>query len=158
MSAKVIDMAGQRFGRLLVLERAGLDKWGNAAWRCCCDCGKEKILGRCNLTSGNSQSCGCLNRELITKHGKSYTRLYRVWAMMKYNAKKNGFGICAEWNSFQAFHEWAMSHGFQEDAPKGESFVYRIDTKKGYSPENCAVGSARQACKRKGERRANGYA
>lgn len=141
---KVKDITGQRFGRLTALQRASSDKFGNSAWLCLCDCGKRKVIGRPNLISGNSTSCGCQSRERLTKHGKSNTRLYGVWSTMAYSRK--GVVVCEEWrNSFQAFHDWAMAHGFEEDAPKGESFVYRIDTKQGYSPENCAVGSARQA-------------
>lgn len=142
--AKVKDITGRRFGRLTVLQMAGSDTFRNSAWLCLCDCGKRKVIGRPNLISGNSTSCGCQSRERLTKHGKSNTRLYRVWSTMVYSRK--GAVVCEEWrNSFQAFHDWAMAHGFEEDAPKGESFVYRIDTKQGYSPKNCAVGSARQA-------------
>jgi hypothetical protein len=142
--AKVKDITGQRFGRLTVLELAGTDKARNYTWLCRCDCGTEKVVSRCNLINGSTKSCGCQSRERLTKHGKSNTRLYRVWATTVYSRK--GVGACEEWrNSFPAFYAWAMSHGFQEDAPKGESFIYRIDTKQGYSPENCAVGSARQA-------------
>lgn len=140
------DITGRRFGRLTVLQRASSDTFGNSAWLCLCDCGKKKVIGRPNLISGNSTSCGCFNRELITKHGQSRTRLYRVWSTMAYCAAQKGVSVCEEWrNSFQAFSDWAMAHGFKEDAPKGESFVYRIDKNKSFSPENCAVGSARQA-------------
>ena len=142
--AKVKDITGQRFGRFTALQRAGSDTFGNSAWLCLCDCGTKKVIGRNSLISGNSKSCGCFNRERITKHGKYNTRLYRVWCTMAYSRK--GVVVCEEWrNSFQAFHDWAMAHGFEEDAPKGESFVYRIDKKQGFFPENCAVGSARQA-------------
>lgn len=57
------DMAGQRFGRLTVLEATRLpepDSNGNTlAWRCRCDCGEEVIRRRKDLLSGRVNSCGC---------------------------------------------------------------------------------------------------
>lgn len=38
------DMTGLRFGRLLVLERAGTSKARTAMWLCKCDCGKTCIV------------------------------------------------------------------------------------------------------------------
>jgi len=59
----MIDLTGQHFGRLTVLERAG--RIGtNAAWRCRCECGKEIIVASNNLKRGMVQSCGCLQSEL----------------------------------------------------------------------------------------------
>ena len=38
LMGKFIDLTGQKFGRLLVLERAE-NKYGRTAWKCKCDCG-----------------------------------------------------------------------------------------------------------------------
>ena len=59
---KLIDLTGQRFNRLLVLERAE-NKNDRAAWKCKCDCGNIKIVKSGDLRSGRTQSCGCLNKE-----------------------------------------------------------------------------------------------
>lgn len=87
--------------------------------------------------------------------GYSMTRLYKIWSNMKqrcYNAKSrqyNSYGgrgitICDEWkNDFQAFAEWALTHGYQdppigEDIKRGDTLtIDRIDDDKGYTPENC---------------------
>lgn len=61
---KVKDLTGQRFGRLVAIEEAGRNKFGKAIWKCKCDCGTEKIISSINLTSGNTQSCGCLHKEI----------------------------------------------------------------------------------------------
>lgn len=67
MTAGIIkDMAGQRFGRLLVLRYAG-SKNGKAAWYCKCDCGNETIVTGDNLRQGITSSCGCLWHEKFTK-------------------------------------------------------------------------------------------
>lgn len=61
---KRIDLTGQRFGRLLVIEEAGKDKQAKLLWKCLCDCGNVKIIRRCHLRSGLTKSCGCLRRRI----------------------------------------------------------------------------------------------
>jgi hypothetical protein len=56
MSAK-IDVVGQRFGRLVVLENAK-DEKGRYRLRCKCDCGAEKLVVSSNLRRGFTKSCG----------------------------------------------------------------------------------------------------
>lgn len=55
----VIDMTGQRFGKLTVIARAGSEKNGNALWLCRCDCGEETVTSGHRLRSGDKKSCGC---------------------------------------------------------------------------------------------------
>ena len=61
------SLVGQRFGRLLVIERDLTKPIGHGHdpyWLCQCDCGTIKsILGR-SLKNGHTQSCGCLANEL----------------------------------------------------------------------------------------------
>jgi hypothetical protein len=57
------DLAGRRFGRLVVGARDGNDRHGNMHWRCACDCGAATVVGASNLRSGAVRSCGCLARE-----------------------------------------------------------------------------------------------
>lgn len=57
-SNPLIDLTNQRFGSLLVLERAPNYKSGAARWKCLCDCGKEVIVPSNNLRQGYSKSCG----------------------------------------------------------------------------------------------------
>lgn len=67
---KFIDLTGQRFGRLIVIERAEGHIQPNGRlvtqWLCKCDCGGEnsfKVIQAKNLTGGLTQSCGCLGKE-----------------------------------------------------------------------------------------------
>lgn len=56
------DLKGKKFGRLLVTDLAST-KEGRVYWNCRCDCGnKTKVLAY-NLTSGQTQSCGCYGKE-----------------------------------------------------------------------------------------------
>lgn len=70
------DLIGQRFGRLVVLERADdeIDKKSGkhkTRWLCQCDCGNKKIIRGASLTSGRVKSCSCLHKEVSQKLGES---------------------------------------------------------------------------------------
>lgn len=147
--AKPLDIIGKRFGRLTVV---CLDKKGNtprkSMWLCKCDCGNTTSVLGSSLISGNTNSCGCLSREMIiarnTKHGLTYHPLYTVYRGIVqrctyekdshykfYGAK--GITICKEWtDDFKSFYEWALSSGWK----KGLT-IDRIDNTKGYKPSNC---------------------
>lgn len=153
--AKMIDITGRKFGRLLVTGFAGRkrSKTNNTTetlWDCLCDCGNKVVVPKHLLTSGNTKSCGCLKRErniaLWTTHGKTHTRLYRIWQLMKYRCYSSGspayeyYGgkgvqMCNEWigeNGFQNFHDWALSSGYKEHLT-----IERIDVDGDYAPNNC---------------------
>lgn len=57
---KLIDLTGMRFGKLIVLKQAGLNKEGRQLWECQCDCGNIHITNGRNLQLGICKSCGCL--------------------------------------------------------------------------------------------------
>lgn len=56
----VIDITGQKFGKLTVIERVGSDNNNNSTWLCKCDCGGSKVISSFTLRNGTTQSCGCL--------------------------------------------------------------------------------------------------
>ena len=71
-SSRVIDMVGQRFGRLIVT-RFAYTKNGMTYWWCQCDCGsKEKTVSSSNLKSGCTLSCRCLIKEKTSQRSKKY--------------------------------------------------------------------------------------
>lgn len=145
---KLIDLSGQRFGRLTVIERAGSDKRKNVLWLCKCDCGNTTIVNRCSLKSGNTKSCGCLRVDIIkathTTHGGSNTKLFRSWNNAKtrcyrisskdykeYGAR--GIRMCDEWlHDFGAFQKWALENGYSDSLT-----LDRINPDGNYCPENC---------------------
>ena len=54
---------GQRFGRLVVVERGPNTSAGATTWLCKCDCDVQAVVRANNLRSGHTVSCGCLSRE-----------------------------------------------------------------------------------------------
>lgn len=65
-AANTKNLLGQRFGRLVVKERAGTDKYRSATWLCECDCGNTKVISGYSLRSSLTQSCGCFRREITS--------------------------------------------------------------------------------------------
>lgn len=61
----VKDITGERFGRLVVVGRAGYSNSGKIIWECLCDCGNTTYVTKTNLTTKYSKtmSCGCYRRE-----------------------------------------------------------------------------------------------
>ena len=143
-----INLLGQRFGRLTVIERMPNNIRKQAMWKCVCDCGKEVIVVAGHLRSGHTQSCGCYGHERSaeyhTTHGMSDTRLHRVYHTMKgrcynptdkkyYRYGARGITVCDEWlNNPKAFFDWALSHGYKDGLS-----IDRIDNDGNYCPENC---------------------
>lgn len=59
MGYKLVNIIGQTFGRLTVVERAPNNKHGHTMWMCECLCGNEVVTAGQGLKSGNAISCGC---------------------------------------------------------------------------------------------------
>lgn len=149
---KRLNLCGKRFGRLVVVEPAQNHKQATA-WLCKCDCGNTKVVTTNSLMENKTKSCGCLKLEnqrlgSIT-HGLRHTRIYSVWTGMKnrcYNTKEpkyknygaRGIKVCAEWlHDCKAFADWAYKTGYDENAPKMQCTLDRIDVDGDYCPENC---------------------
>lgn len=68
---ELLNLVGQRFGRLVVLERAenrmSPNKTVRTMWRCMCDCGNVVERSSQNLRTGENPSCGCYKNEQTSK-------------------------------------------------------------------------------------------
>ena len=64
-----IDLTGKQFGKLTVIKRAENPNDRNAKWLCKCDCGGEIVVYGQSLRTGDTRSCGCLERGRPKKYG-----------------------------------------------------------------------------------------
>lgn len=160
---KLIDLSGQRFGRLVVEVRTGSTN-GHPLWLCVCDCGEITQADTSQLRSGNTKSCGCLRKDVsraaCTKHGLYGSKAHAVWrAMMQRCYDKNqwhwkyyggrGIKVCKRWHKFENFYE------DMGDPPLGLT-LDRKNNDNGYSKRNCRWSSRKeQANNRRRPNRAN---
>lgn len=150
-----LDLRGKRFGRWIAIKHITGRNGQDGRWLCQCDCGTEKTIVTWTLTSGQSQSCGCL-RDFLTKnypankvHGKSDHYLFNTWEGIKrrcYNPtdpafkyyggrKSKPIKLFHNWiNSFQSFYDYIiMTLG---ERPTKKHTLDRCDNSKGYRPGN----------------------
>lgn len=164
--SRIIDISGQRFGRLVAIEHAGrvVNRSGfrTTLWRCKCDCGKESIVRYPLLVSGNTRSCGCLeqeNKERMMKlsqqaNRKSVSRdfegkledhpLYKTWKSMLtrcYNPNSISYKNYGA-RGVKICDRWRGYLGFENfikdmgERPDGTT-LDRIDYNGNYEPSNC---------------------
>lgn len=137
-----IDLIGQKFGRLTVVERVS----GASKWVCVCDCGKVTTPSSYNLRKGVVKSCGCFNREAVSTrnltHGLRHTPEYDVWSSIvqrttnRSNKRFSDYGgrgidIDPRWLTFECF---LADMGTR---PSRKHSIERVDNDRGYGPENC---------------------
>lgn len=168
---KPIDLTGQRFGRLVVVERgpnAGTGTSSKARWYCRCDCGNTSLVYTSALRGGLTKSCGCwrvengiiLARPLNRTHGKSSTAAFARWISMRqrcFNPNRKdwpnyggrGITICDRWMSFENFYT------DMGDPPPGMQ-IERVDNNGNYEPGNCVWATpVQQGRNRRNNRRIN---
>jgi len=138
MSVK--DITGVKFGSLTVVSLKDTNK-GYARWICLCDCGINTIVLGTHLRSGNTRSCGCLQKTtakvLRTKHGGHGSKTYEAWQNMirrcepKGRHHSKGIKVCYSWKS--SYVEFVKDMGEQ---PSGYS-LERINPFGDYVKSNC---------------------
>ena len=131
----LLELVGQKFGRLLVLYRiTKLGGW----WACKCDCGVKVFVQTDKLRSGHTKSCGCIR----IKHGLAKSCEYYSW----YDARRRcldknhiqfknyggrGIKMCKRWlDSVKNFYK------DMGPCPPGLT-LERINNDGNYEPANC---------------------
>ena len=162
--AEFKDLAGMKFGRLLVIgisRKVPSGKRDRYYWNCRCDCGNTKEVRTDCLTSKYVQSCGCLKKEqnrinLVKnhRHKLSNTNLWHVYYGMLHrcynmddlrysNYGGRGISVCDEWkNSFDKFIQWSFCNGYKKGLQ-----IDRVDNNGNYEPNNCRWVDTKQNCR-----------
>lgn len=136
---KAVDLSGQKFGRLTVLDKAP-NTGGRTAWNVMCECGTSTIAQSQLLVSGKAVSCGCKRRMAAFRHGKTNLREYGIWAGMHKRCSNSnaadfrhyggrGIKVCDRWASFANF--------LADMGPSNGLTIDRIDPNGDYEHSNC---------------------
>lgn len=158
------DLTGKCFGRLVVesFDKMHMQPSGKAVprWLCKCDCGVVKSVMQRHLKSGNTQSCGCLNKERSTKSGMHGTRPYKIWHNMKQRCENLNSTNYAKYGAKGIVYDpkWKTFKGFWEDMEVGYKdnlTLDRINSKGNYCKDNCQWTTTTQQNRNQGKMSSN---
>ena len=119
INPRSIDMTGQRFGRLTIIEPVKKERRSTRGqmWKCLCDCGKEVVVHRSELVAKKAQSCGCLSAELASERAAKNLGLFdgtNISMLRQSNRPRanNTSGVRGvSWNKRK--QKWSASIGLQ---------------------------------------------
>lgn len=138
-----LKLDGQRFGRLIAMERKHQDSHGAWVWLCRCECGRYVLVRGATLRGGKTSACAhCAAIVRNTTHGGTGTVFYSRWRAMLdrcenrhhrgwLNYGGRGIKVCDEWHDFAAFSR-DMRPSFRSDLE-----LDRTDVNGHYEPGNC---------------------
>lgn len=157
---RLIDLTGEKFGRLTVMHIERGHK--RVKWRCLCNCGKAAVVSGDKLKSGWTKSCGCLHKEFSAHvcrfinrtHGHSsggkLSPEYISWIGMKARCRgrderkaryyaKRGIMVCDRWK--HSFSDFLADMG---EKPSPKHSIERKDNDGNYCPSNCKWATAKE--------------
>ena len=128
-------MIGRVFGRLTVV-RYTETRGGRQHVFCTCECGDFKEVKTKYLMNGDTQSCGCLKRDVMIKRNTTHSlcgeRLHTCWVdMRKRSRNRECCSISPEWSDYLNFKDWALNNGYAQD-----KVLCREGDTGDYTPEN----------------------
>lgn len=156
MSPRIKELAGQSFGKWMVISYAG-----RSSWNCQCACGIAGVIRTDQLLNDRSHGCkGCGRR----RHGLAGSSEYSTWKGMKrrclhpHNPRYPRYGgrgikICNRWVAGEdgntGFECFILDMGLR---PSPDLSIDRIDNDGNYEPGNCRWATAREQRLNQGSR------
>jgi len=110
----------------------------------CPYCGKDFTSEVTSVKGGRATKCkSCSIKVSKTTHGETKSRLHGIWVGLRQrctnvnvgnylNYGGRGITVCAEWDDFIEFKNWALSNGYADNLS-----IDRADNDLGYTPDNC---------------------
>lgn len=133
--SKAIDLTGQRFGRLTVVEKEGSREYRPGRhriyWRCKCDCGNECSVHTTDLRIGKIKSCGCLRREILDTIGERNRaqndfRIDGKIVHVFFNNKESEMLVDLDvWNDWASIYCWHLNaNGYAATRYNGKNTIF----------------------------------
>lgn len=151
MQSKV--STGDVYGRLTIIKEASPKRYPSGdikrRVRCQCSCGRITTANLNSLRTGHTSSCGCFASEQTSKshtsHGRCGTPEYNTWKSMLDRCRNQnnqdwhyyggrGITVASRWLGKEGFQNFYRDMG---PRPSVGHSIDRIDTNKGYGPDNC---------------------
>ena len=145
-------LLNKKFGRLTVISIDIIrSKKTKRPYYCgSCSCGNRASMRRDSLVSGATRSCGCLQRDGLSKitHNMTGTPEYRAWCHMKercyikstqyyHRYGLRGITVCDRW--LDSFENFFADMGLR---PSRSHSLDRVCNDSGYTPQNCKWSTA----------------
>lgn len=162
----MLNLTGQRFGKLVVITEAGRKPNNSVLWQCQCDCGELHLAGADVLRTGRCTSCGCARvaaarkmSEGNIKHGHAaggrVSQEYTAWKNMLSRCEKprlrdksySGIHVCSRWKVFENFLE---DMGCK---PSPRHTLERRENSAGYEKRNCRWALSREQARNRSTNR-----
>lgn len=146
----LIDITGQRFGRLLVVALHSRGDQQGSRWSCLCDCGKTTIRKAAAMKRGSVRSCGCLARETtsrLRRHEYGMASMRHAYRNYINSAKKRNLSFNLTIETFRDITIRPCSYcGIEPEQvtnrPESHGLyvhngIDRVDNGIGYESDNC---------------------
>ena len=133
--SKLVDLTGQRFGRLTVVEKEGSREYRPGRyriyWRCKCDCGNECSAHTTDLRAGKVKSCGCLRKVILDTIGvrtRSHNRFFIYGNVVHVFFNNKPGEMLADldvWNAWASAYCWHLTaNGYAATGYNGKNTLF----------------------------------
>lgn len=145
----MIDMIGQKFGKLTVLEECEeRSKDRQKIYLCECECGSTSVVRGGCLRGGKTKSCGCITKTVNgLSHDPLYRRCYKAYERTHsdgkdYHKTYQDKGVEYNFGNAMEMYEYLLplwNEAIKEHEIDLNLQIDRIDNSVGYEPGNLRI-------------------